>query len=105
MTLLLGRHAAVLDDDTVEQKVDVVYLDFPVLDPKHSQGVLDYCRDVLLDPRGGFRSNAEAEAHALRALVECYVDAGHDDEGTAAPKARRVLEFVKSHLLGVTVVR
>lgn len=105
MILFVGRHCSVLDDDKAPQKINVRSFDYPA----DSQGVIDYVRDVLVDP--SFFNQDRADAHALRALVEHYLSAtppcadGYPAhlQVAALEAATKMLDFVKEHPLGVTV--
>jgi hypothetical protein len=105
VTLLAGRYAAVLNDESAPQQIDVRKFEFP----PHGQGVLDYVRDVLVDP--SFRDELAAEVHAVRALVEFWLEWIHTTpiaivrtEAEIHLHCRRVVDFVKQYPLGVTIV-
>lgn len=104
-TILIGRHAAVLDDEAVSlQKLDARGVEFPADDHGAVQGLLDYVRDVLVDQ--SFRDQAAA-AHALRALVEYWmgtVYGGDLDFVDPAIEDKCRLAFAKAYPLGVTIV-
>lgn len=107
MTLLIGRYCDVDNDETAPQRLVTVHLDF-IDDPEVAQGVIDYVRDVLVDPH--FRDQVQADAHALRTMVDEWMRADFGEAwDLAAPETRserfvkciKVLDFVKKYPLGV----